>query len=58
MPPAFTRDASSSSVQIFLADADDALRAEIAATLQHDGHDVVECADQSLLRLKQSLDDR
>jgi len=45
VPTAANRDASSSSVQIFLAEADAELRAEIAATLRRDGRDVVECAD-------------
>ena len=36
-------------MQIFVAEADDALRAEIVATLRGDGHDVIECADGATL---------
>lgn len=45
MPTVVDRDSPSSSVQVFLAEADAELRAEIAATLRRDGRDVVECAD-------------
>ena len=45
VPKAGTRNALSSSVHIFVAEADDDLRAEIAASLQHEGRYVVECAD-------------
>jgi DNA-binding response OmpR family regulator len=44
-------------VQIFLAEADDALRAEIADMLRNDGREVVECADGPTLfaRLEERL---
>ena len=56
MPRPFTRDASISSVQIFLGEADDELRAEIAAALRRDDHEVVECSDGATLFVE--LEDR
>lgn len=56
MATAFAPDAAISSVQIFLGEADDELRAEIAATLRRDGHDVVECSDGATLFVE--LEDR
>jgi DNA-binding response OmpR family regulator len=49
VPTTFNREVAASSVQIFLAETDDELRTQIAATLRRDGYDVVECADGSSL---------
>jgi DNA-binding NtrC family response regulator len=49
VPTAFTQAASISSAHIFLAEADEDVRAEIAAALRRDGHEVVECADGATL---------
>jgi len=45
----FLRDGADASAQIFLAEADDTLRAEIAAKLRENGHAVLECADGATL---------
>lgn len=44
-----TRPEMLTSVQIFVAEEDDALRVEIAVALRGDGHEVVECADGATL---------
>ena len=46
---ALLRDGAGGAMQIFLGEAEDTLRAEIAAMLRQIGHAVVECADGDTL---------
>jgi two-component system, cell cycle response regulator CpdR len=44
-----SREPRSSATQIFLAEEDAALRAEIASALRADGYEIVECSDGAAL---------